>query len=48
MNNALGITKSATTGFEHGNYYRARAVHYAKDGTATDTQYSTFTYIYVQ
>lgn len=33
--------------YTHGNYYRARAVHFAKNGSQTDTQYSTSSYIYV-
>ena len=33
--------------FTHGNYYRARSVHFAKNGSQTDTQYSTSSYIYV-
>ena len=33
--------------YTHGNYYRARAVHFAKDNSQTDTQSSTSSYIYI-
>lgn len=33
--------------YEHGKYYRTRAEHYAYDGTTSETQYSTSSYIYI-
>lgn len=33
--------------YESGYYYRARAVHYAKDGSQTETIESTSSYVYV-
>lgn len=44
---AKSIHDGTYANYTHGNYYRARAVHYAKNGTQTDTQYSTSSYIYV-
>lgn len=41
------IIQAFTHKFESGNYYRTRAVHYAKDGSKTDTRTSTSSYIYV-
>lgn len=45
---AKSITDGALEAYQHGNYYRTRAVHYAKDGTQEETQYSTSPYIYVE
>lgn len=47
--NTTGILKDASFSFfERGNYYRARAVHYAKYGSQTHTTESTAPYIYVE
>lgn len=43
-----GIIKDAVENYQHGYYYRTRAVHYAKMDTETDTQNSTSAYVYVQ
>ncbi|WP_027622287.1 hypothetical protein [Acetivibrio clariflavus] len=46
--NTAGILEDASFSFyEPGNYYRARAVHYAKYGNQTHTTESTAPYIYV-
>ncbi|AUS96074.1 hypothetical protein CDQ84_18750 [Clostridium thermosuccinogenes] len=45
--NSKSVTEGANTSFQHGNYYRTRAVHYIKYGTQTETQNSTSSYIYV-
>jgi hypothetical protein len=34
--------------YQHGNYYRTRAVHYIRNGLESETQYSTSSYIYVE
>lgn len=41
------LMKDMSSNYQPGNYYRARAEHYAKDGIESDTQYSTSSYIYV-
>jgi len=46
--NTTSQVEDASSAFEHGNYYRARAEHYAEDGSQTDTAQSTSSYIYVQ
>jgi hypothetical protein len=45
--NAKSITDGERTDYEHGNYYRARAVHYIKYGTQSETQNSTSPYIVI-
>lgn len=47
QNNAKSITEGANASYQHGNYYRTRAVHYIKYGTQTETQNSTSSYIYI-
>jgi len=44
--NAKSIYEGTNSDYQHGYYYRTRAVHYAENGSQTDTQYSTSTYIY--
>lgn len=46
--NAKSIYQGTNSTYQHGYYYRTRAVHFAKDGSQTDTQYSTSSYIYAQ
>jgi len=46
--NAKSVTDGANASYQHGNYYRTRAVHYMKYGSQTETQNSTSTYIYVE
>lgn len=46
--NAKSLTEGARTSYQHGNYYRTRAVHYIKYGEQSETQYSTSSYIYVE
>lgn len=45
---ARSITEGANASYQHGNYYRTRAVHYVKYGTQTETQNSTSSYIYIE
>jgi len=44
---AKSIYDGTYANYTRGNYYRARAVHYAKNGSQTDTKNSTSSYIYV-
>lgn len=37
----ISLTEGTITSYQHGNYYRTRAVHYVKYGTQTETQNST-------
>lgn len=46
--NVKSLTDGANASYQHGNYYRTRAVHYIKYGTQTETQNSTSSYIYVE
>ena len=46
--NAKSVTDGANASYQHGNYYRTRAVHYIKYGSQTETQNSTSSYIYVE
>lgn len=45
--NSLSISKMSEYPFQRGNYYRTRSIHYGEDGTQTETQYATSSYIYV-
>jgi hypothetical protein len=45
---AKSVTDGANASYQHGNYYRTRAVHYIKYGSQTETQDSTSSYIYVE
>ncbi len=45
---AKRITDGAFKAYQRGNYYRTRALHYVKDGTQEETQYSTSSFIYVE
>jgi hypothetical protein len=47
-NNAKSITEGDRTNYQHGNYYRTRAVHYIEDGSQSETKYSTSSYIYIE
>ena len=44
---AKSVYDGTYANYTRGNYYRARAVHYAKNGSQTDTKNSTSSYIYV-
>lgn len=44
---AKSIHDGTYASYTSGNYYRTRAVHFAKNGSQTDTQNSTSSYIYV-
>jgi len=46
--NAKSIIEGARSSYQHGNYYRTRAVHYIEYGEQSETQYSTSSYIYVE
>lgn len=46
--NTTSLAEDASSSFQSGNYYRTRAVHYAKYGSQTDTTQSTSSYIYIQ
>lgn len=46
--NAKSITDGANSSYQHGNYYRTRAVHYIKYDSQAETQNSTSSYIYVE
>ncbi len=46
--NAKSVTDGANANYQHGNYYRTRAVHYIKYVSQTETQNSTSSYIYVE
>lgn len=46
-NNVRSVIEGADASYQHGNYYRTRAVHYIKYGSQSETQYSTSTYIWV-
>jgi len=46
--NAKSIIEGTRTSYQHGNYYRTRAVHYIEYDSQSETQYSTSSYIYVE
>jgi|BioPla2DNA2_1021312.scaffolds.fasta_scaffold31847_3 hypothetical protein len=45
--NSISLSGSIITDFQSGNYYRVRAQDYAKNGSKTDIQYSTSSYIFI-
>lgn len=45
--NAPSLTDGVRTSYQHGNYYRTRAVHFVAHGSEYETRYSTSSYIYV-
>lgn len=45
---SISLVESCNTDFESGNYYRVHTQHYARNGSQTDIQYSTSSYIFIQ